>query len=93
MRSFFIVNYNTRETKKQIRFVVLRDFSFDMVQKTPLISSRYWTVTITRINIARCMFYTMELKYLHVNTLSCITEIYLSFNRLSPSLKNIAFTH
>jgi hypothetical protein len=54
-----------------------------VVRKMPLISTRYWTVTITRskyYGMYVLYLYTMELKCLHVNTSYSITEVFLRFN-------------
>jgi hypothetical protein len=56
---------------------------YSVVQKTPLTSARYWTVTITRskyYGMYVIRLYTMELKCLHVNTSYSITEVFLCLN-------------
>jgi hypothetical protein len=56
-----------------------------MVQKTPLISAWYWTLTIAYSKYygmyVLCL-YTMELKCIHVNTLYFITEVFTCLNML-----------
>jgi hypothetical protein len=52
---------------------------YPIIQKTPLISARYWTVTIAcgkYYMIYVSHLYTMELKCLNVNTSYSITEVF-----------------
>jgi hypothetical protein len=65
--------------------------NFPIVQKTPLISSRFWTVMITcneYYGMYVLCLYTMEIKCLHVNTSYSVSDLFVRLNTPKSIIKN-----
>jgi hypothetical protein len=61
-----------------------------MVQKTSLVSTRYWIFKITLskyYGMYILRLYTMELKCLHINTSYSVTEVFLCLNMLKSIIE------